>query len=324
VRYRELGRTGLQVSEIGIGAWGIGGVMMIEGSPGSYGAADDAEAIRMIHWGLDQGINFIDTAPAYGFGHSEELVGQALKGRRDKVIVETKVGEHHVDGKQAWSFEPDFVRNAIDQSLRRLQTDYIDSYVLHLPSTGGVSTEQALEAIEAARSTGKVRHVGASIYDNAQGVQLIESGRCDVIQQVVSLLQPEAAQALLPAAVKHGVGIVARQALFKGFLTDGATRETVFAENDMRSRIPRETMRGYFDRIDELAFLWSDGRRRRIEAAIQFALSQPAVGTVICGAVTQQELADAVAAGDAAALTDEEVARVADVQQRQLAAAVAH
>src|SRR5436190_5795558 len=235
VRYRELGRTGLQVSEIGIGAWGIGGVMMIEGRPGSYGAADDAEAIRMIHWGLDQGINFIDVAPAYGFGHSEELVGQALKGRRDKVIVETKVGEHHVDGKQVWRFDPPFVRDAIDQSLRRLQTDYIDSYVLHLPSTGGVSTDQALEAIEAARETGKVRFVGASIYDNAQGVELIESGRCDVIQQVVSLLQPEAAQALLPAAVKQGVGIVARQVLFKGFLTDVVTRQTVFADHDMRS-----------------------------------------------------------------------------------------
>ncbi|MCC7368324.1 MAG: aldo/keto reductase [Chloroflexi bacterium] len=323
MRYRELGQTGLQVSEIGIGAWGIGGVMMIDGRPGSYGAADDAEAIRMIHWGLDQGINFIDSAPAYGFGHSEELVGQALKGRRDKVIVETKVGEHHVDGRQVWRFDPPFVREAIDQSLQRLQTDYIDSYVLHLPAAGGVSTEEALEAIETARDTGKVRFVGASIYSNAQGVELIESGRCDVIQQVVSLLQPEATQALLPAAIEHGVGIVARQVLFKGFLTDAVTRETVFAETDMRSRYPKDAVRGYFDRIDELSFLWSDGRRRRIEAAIQFALSQPAVGTVICGAVTQQELADAVAAGDAAALSDEEVARVADIQQRQLAAAIA-
>ena len=323
MRYRELGRTGLQVSEIGIGAWGIGGVMMIDGRPGSYGAADDAEAIRMIHWGLDQGINFIDSAPAYGFGHSEELVGQALKGRRDKVIVETKVGEHHVNGLPVWRFDPPFVREAIDQSLRRLQTDYIDSYVLHLPSAGGVSTEQALEAIETARDSGKVRFAGASIYSNDQGVELTASGRCDVIQQVVSLLQAEATQALLPTALEHGVGIVARQVLFKGFLTDAVTRETVFADTDMRSRYPKETVRGYFDRIDELSFLWSDGRRRRIEAAIQYALSHPAVGTVICGAVTQQELSDAVAAGDAAPFSDEETARVAEIQQRQLVAAVA-
>src|SRR3712207_626503 len=129
MRYRKLGRTGLTVSEIGIGAWGIGGIMIVDGKPSSYGEADDAEAIRMIHWGIDQGINFIDTAPAYGFGHSEELIGKALKGRRDKVVIETKVGEHHVDGKQAWDFSPGFVRRSIDQSLRRLQTDYIDSYV---------------------------------------------------------------------------------------------------------------------------------------------------------------------------------------------------
>ena len=144
------------------------------------------------------------------------------------------------------------------------------------------------------------------------------------IQQMVNLLQPEAAQTFLPTAAKHGVGVVARQVIFKGFLTDAVTRETVFAENDMRSRTPRETINGYFDRIDGLAFLWAGGKRRRIEAAIQYALSLPAVGTVICGAVTQQELADAVAAGDAAPLSDEEAARVAQVQQAQLAAAIAH
>jgi aryl-alcohol dehydrogenase-like predicted oxidoreductase len=323
VRYRELGRTGLQVSEIGIGAWGIGGIMIVNGRANSYGAADDAEGIRMIQWGLDQGINFVDVAPAYGFGHSEELVGQALKGRRDKVILETKVGEHFVDGQQLWRFDPPFVRDAIDQSLKRLQTDYIDSYVLHLPSAGGVSTEQALEAIETARASGKVRFVGASIYGNEQGVELVESGRCDVIQQMVNLLQPEAAQTFLPTAAKHGVGVVARQIIFKGLLTDAVTRDTVFAPTDLRSRYSKDDLRAIFDRIDEFSFLWADGKRRRIEAAIQYALSLPAVGTVICGALTQQELADAVAAGDAAPFTDEEIARVADIQQRQLAAAVA-
>ena len=320
MRYRELGHTGLTVSEIGIGAWGIGGIMIVDGKPSSYGEADDAEAIRMIHWGIDQGINFIDTAPAYGFGHSEELIGRALKGRRDKVVIETKVGEHHVDGKQAWNFSPGFVRRSIDQSLRRLQTDYIDSYVLHLPMHGGVSAEQAIEAIEAARETGKVRAVGASIYHNDLGVELIRSGRCQVIQQILSLMQPDATRELLPAAVEHGVGVLARQVLYRGFLTDRVTRETVFDASDLRSEIPRATIDGYFDRIDEFAFLWEGGRRRRIGAAIQYALSQPAVASVICGAITQEELADAVAAGDATPLTDEEVARVSEIQQRQLAA----
>lgn len=100
MRYRELGRTGVKISEIGIGAWGISGVYFVEGKPNSYGAADDAEAIRMIPWALDQGINFIDTAPAYGNGHSEELVGQAVRGRRDQVILETKVGEQVIDGQK--------------------------------------------------------------------------------------------------------------------------------------------------------------------------------------------------------------------------------
>ncbi len=317
MRYRELGRTGMRVSEIGVGTWGIGGAMMVGGLPQSYGEADDADGIRMLHWALDQGINFIDTAPVYGFGHSEELIGQALKGRRDTVILETKVGEHHVNGQQAWDFSPAFVRNALDESLRRLQTDYVDVYVLHLPGSGGVSVEQALEAIEAARATGKVRAVGASIYNNAMGVELIRSGRCDVVQQVLSLLQPQAARELLPAAEAHGVGVVARQALARGLLTGNVTRDTVFSDTDRRSLIDRAEIERDFDRIDRFAFLTEGGRRALIDAAILYPLSQPAIASVLSGAITQQELAEAVAAMDAPPFTDDETARVDAVHGRE-------
>lgn len=314
MRYRELGRTGLRVSEIGVGAWGIGGAMTVNGQPNSYGAADDDEAIRMLHWAFDQGINFVDTAPVYGFGHSEELIGRAIAGRRDRVIIETKVGEHHIDGQQAWSFAPAFVRQALDQSLRRLGTDYIDLYLLHLPAAGGVSLEEALEAIEAARATGKVRAVGASIYDNALGVALIRSGRCQVIQQVVNLLQPEATRELLPAAAEHGVGVVARQALYRGFLTGNLTREVVFAgEGDRRSLMSSAEIADTFDRIDRFAFLTADGRRRLIDAAVLYPLGQPAVASVLSGAISQRELADAVAVMEAPPLKDDELARIATI-----------
>lgn len=319
MRYRELGKTGLKLSEIGIGAWGIGGVMIVDGRPNSYGAADDAEAIRMIHWALDQGINFIDTAPAYGFGHSEDLLGQAVRGRRESVILETKVGEHHVDGKQAWDFSANFVRKALDDSLRRMQTDYVDLYVLHLPMAGGVSTTQALDAIETARATGKARFIGASIYDNTMGIELIRSGRCDVIQQAISLLNPGAMRDLLPEALKHGVGVIARQALFRGLLTDRVTRETVFAPNDMRSSMPRETFGRHMDQIDELGFLVEGGKRRRIDAAIQFALSHPAVASALVGAINQDELSEGVEAADAPPLTAPEQARVRAIQEAWLA-----
>src|SRR3954451_8885702 len=278
MRYRELGRTGLQVSEIGVGAWGIGGAMIVNGAPGSYGRADDAEAIQMLHWAFEQGINFVDTAPAYGFGHSEELIGQAVKGRRDKVIIETKVGEHHVNGQQAWDFSPAFVRRALDESLRRLQTDYVDLYVLHLPMGGGATVEQALEAIGTARDTGKARVVGASIYDNAMGLELIRSGQCAVIQQAINLLQPEAARELLPAAAAHGVGVVARQALYRGFLTGNVTRDVVFSsEGDRRALMSREEINATFDRIDRFAFLTAGGKRKLIDAAVHSPLSLPAV-----------------------------------------------
>jgi aryl-alcohol dehydrogenase-like predicted oxidoreductase len=321
VRYRELGKGGVEVSEIGIGGWGIGGVQIVEGRPNSYGAADDDEAVRMIHWAIDQGINFIDTAPAYGFGHSEEVIGRAIHDRRDRVVLETKVGEYYPGGRKSWSFEPDFVRQSLDESLRRLRTDYVDSFVLHLPADGGVDVATALDAMDAARATGKARLVGASIYDNTMGVELMRSGRCQVVQQALSLLQPAAAAELLPEAGRLGVGVVARQALFRGFLTDAVTRRTVFAPDDMRSTMSREQFDQHLDRIDELAFLWQDGRRRRIDAAIQYVLGQPAVASVICGAVNRAELADALAAADAAPLTPAEIERVARVHAGQRAGA---
>jgi aryl-alcohol dehydrogenase-like predicted oxidoreductase len=321
MRYRELGNAGLKLSEIGIGGWGIGGMQMVEGRPNSYGASDDDEAVRMIHWAIDQGVNFIDTAPAYGFGHSEEVIGRATHDRRDKVVLETKVGEHYPDGKKTWSFEPEFVRRSLDESLRRLRTDYLDSYMLHLPMDGGVSVEQALAAMDAAAATGKVKVVGASIYDNTMGIELMRSGRCQVIQQALSLLQPDAAAQLLPEAKRLGVGVIVRQALFRGFLTDAVERDTVFDATDLRSSMPHEVFARHMERRDELAFLWQDGRRRRLDAAIQYALGQPAVASVICGAISRAELAESVAAADAPALTAEELARVAEVHARQLAGA---
>lgn len=320
MRYRELGRTGLRVSEVGVGAWGIGGAMTVGGQPNSYGAADDAEAIRMLHWAFDQGINFIDTAPVYGFGHSEELIGQAIRGRRDRVIIETKVGEHHVDGQQAWSFAPNFVRAALEASLRRLGTDYVDVYLLHLPASGGVGIAEALAAIEAARATGKARAVGASIYDNALGVELIRSGRCEVIQQAINLLQPEATRELLPAAAAHGVGVVARQALYRGFLTGNLTREVAFAgPGDRRALMSREEIAATFDRIDRFAFLTEGGRRRLIDAAVLYPLGQPAVASVLSGAITERELAEAVAVMDADPLTEQETARIAAIHDEAAA-----
>jgi len=321
MRYRQLGRTGLAVSEIGIGAWGIGGVQIMSGRPNSYGEADDADAIRMIHWAIDRGITFIDTAPVYGFGHSEELIGQALRGRRDKVVLETKVGEHHVDGQGAFDFSPAFVRRALDESLLRLGTDHVDSYVLHLPVSGGVSTAEALEAIEAARATGKVRAVGASIYDVAMGLELIRSGRCDVIQHGLSLIQPDATPELLAAAAEHGVGVVVRQALYRGFLTGTITRDTVFSPNDMRSRRTREEIERILDRVEQFSFLHDGGRRTLLEAALLYPLSRPAVATVLSGAIKQEELAEAVAALDAQPLTDAELRQIAEVQARQAVAA---
>jgi aryl-alcohol dehydrogenase-like predicted oxidoreductase len=178
--YRTLGRTGLRVSDIGFGAMTIGGEV--------FGATDDGESIRAVNRFLDLGMNFIDTADAYGRGHSEELLAQVLKTRRKDVILATKGGNQFTVRSGLRNFDPDYITSALEESLKRLGIETIDLYQLHNPPAEVMRRGEIFERLERFRREGKIRFYGVSVATTADGIVALEAGKADTIQVVYNIL----------------------------------------------------------------------------------------------------------------------------------------
>lgn len=309
MEYRTLGRTGLRVSEIGFGAWAIGGPSTLGGQPIGWGETDDATSLRALQTCLDLGINFIDTADVYGAGHSEELIGRAFKGQRDRVIIATKVGNRDTP-ERGWfkDFSPQWVREAVEASLRRLQTDYIDLYQLHSPDRDFLYTPEVFDVFEELKQAGKIRYYGVSVGPWQHGVSVIHTGRGDALQVLFNLLEREAATGLFPLAQEHNIGIIVRVPLASGFLTGKFTPQTRFPPNDHRSiKYPPEKLRETVARVERIKAVAERLHRPLVQVALQYVLSYPAVSTVIAGAKTPEQVRQNAAASDGRRLTEEEV-----------------
>src|SRR6266513_1515187 len=190
MKYRKFGSTGFQVSEIGFGAWAIGG----NDHGNSYGPTQDDESSRAIKTALDLGCTFFDTADVYGFGHSEELLGQALKGSRDRVILATKGGSDFYHQPSRLNFTETHLTYAVEQSLKRLGTDYIDLYQVHDPPFSVIEHGRLFEPLEKLKAQGKIRFYGVSIHDPAEGLLALKIGRPAAIQMVYNYLRRNAAE----------------------------------------------------------------------------------------------------------------------------------
>jgi aryl-alcohol dehydrogenase-like predicted oxidoreductase len=306
---RTLGRTGLRVSEIGLGAWAIGGPSTLGGNPIGWGETDDAVSLRTLEACLDVGINFIDTADVYGSGHSEELIGQVFKGKRDRIIIATKVGNRDTP-ERGWfkDFSREWVLEAVDASLRRLQTDYIDLYQLHSPNRDFHYTPEVFDVFEDLKRAGKIRHYGVSVGPWQHGVSVIQTGRGEALQVLFNLLERDAATGLFPLAEQQEIGIIVRVPLASGFLTGKFTPEARFPPNDHRStKYPPEKIRETVARAERINVVAEKLNRPLVRVALQYCLSHPAVSTVIAGAKTPEQLRQNAAASDGRWLTQEEV-----------------
>ena len=310
MHYRVLGRTGLRVSEVGFGAWAIGGPAKLGDLEIGWGEVDDAMSLRAIDAAYDAGVTFFDTADAYGAGRSETLLGKAFKAKRDRVVIATKGGNRTVDGRWLKDFSKGWIREALDASLARLGMDYVDLYQLHSPTDTADYRDETFEALEALTARGKIRHYGVSVGPAAHGPWVIRNTRAATIQVVYNLLEREPESELLPLAHAQGVGIIARVPLASGFLTGKFTADVTFPGTDHRARTySPEKIRQIVEGVAKLKFL-TEGRHKTLaQAALQYCLFHPAVSAVIPGAKTPEQARANAAASDGVLLTADEVTR---------------
>jgi aryl-alcohol dehydrogenase-like predicted oxidoreductase len=238
--FRTLGRSGLQVSAQGLGCWAIGGPFYdAEGKPIGWGEMDDNESIRAIHCALDWGVNFFDTADAYGTGHSEEVLGEALKGRRDQVIIATKFGNVLDTGRKMLVGEdarPEYIRQALEASLRRLGTDYVDLYQFHIWGYPAAEAEPVRETLEALVQEGKIRGYAWST-DVLESVEVFAKGsHCTAVQNELNLFRCD--DAMLELCERENLAALNRSPLAMGVLTGKYNADTRFAKDDVRSHVP--------------------------------------------------------------------------------------
>lgn len=307
--YRKLGPSGIDVSAVGFGAWAIGGWM--------WGGTDDEKAIRAVHAALDHGINLIDTAPAYGFGHSEEVVGRAIQGRREKVVLATKCGLiwdreqgqffFHSSAKGAATgpsekkiyrfLGPDSVRQEVERSLKRLKTDYLDLLQTHWqdPTTPIQDTMAVLLKL---KEQGKIRAIGVS---NVAVDQLKEYGRIDSDQERYSLLDHDIEQnGVLDYCRQHNIAIVAYSPLANGLLTGKLRPDRQYNEGDLRRGNPRftpESVGRVNAMLEQLRPIAERHQASLAQLVIAWTFSRPGITCVLCGARTPKQAIENAAAG---------------------------
>ncbi|HEY3305353.1 MAG TPA: aldo/keto reductase [Candidatus Binatia bacterium] len=306
MEYRTLGRTGLRVSAIGLGT-------MVHA--GHFGPMKDEESLGAIDAALDLGVNFIDTSDAYGAGYSETLLGKALKGKRDKVILATKGGNIMTGPDRGkTNFSADYIGRVMDKSLKRLQTDYVDLYQLHNPNVETIRRGDVWELLERRKKEGKIRHYGVSINKFEEALAAIEGGLSDTIQLEYNLLAQEPADKVFSLAQKKNVAIVARVPLRRGLLTGKLKPEDQerFQQDDVRARnFPGDIFPKELAKVEKLRFLEKPGRSLA-QAAIAFCLAHPAVGVVIPGARNDRQARENAAAAEVR-LSPDELNRVAEL-----------
>ena len=306
MEYRTLGRTGLRVSAIGLGT-------MVHA--GHFGPMKDEESLGAIDTALDLGVNFIDTSDAYGAGYSETLLGKALKGRRDKVILATKGGNIMTGPDRGkTNFSADYIGRVMHESLKRLQTDHIDLYQLHNPNVEVIRSGDVWELLERRKKEGKIRHYGVSINKVEEALAALEGGLSDTIQLEYNLLAQELAEKVFPLAQKKNVAIIARVPLRRGLLTGKLKPEDQerFQKDDVRARnFAGDIFSKELAKVEKLRFLEKTGRSQA-QAAIAFCLAQPAVAVVIPGARNDRQARENTAAAEAR-LSPEELGKISEL-----------
>ncbi len=310
MQYRKLGRTNLNVSEIGYGAWGISGAQWI-------GAQDD-ESIRALKAARDAGVNFFDTALAYGDGHSEQLINRAF-GKSKEVIIASKVPPKNY----IWPAEPgsalrdvfpkDYALACLDQSLKNLGREQVDLYQFHVWNDDWANMDEWLETARTMRESGKTRSVGISINDHqpTNVLKALETGLVDVVQVIYNIFDQSPEDELFPYCRKNNIGVIARVPFDEGSLTGKIRPDTTFAPDDFRNEyFQGDRKQEVWKRVQQIASDASISVDQLPELALQFCLSDPAVSTVIPGMRNPKHVSSNAAVSDRGKLSAETLTKL--------------
>jgi methylglyoxal reductase len=306
MQYRTLGKSKISASAIALGTWAVGGGTW-------WGASDDADSVKAIQAAIDEGITLIDTAPAYGWGHSEVVVGKAIKGRRDKVVVSTKGGLWWKDERGAFFFElegkkvnrcllPETIRVEVEDSLRRLGTDYIDLYHTHWqsPQPDQDPIEATVHCLMKLKEEGKIRAIGASNVDLQQIKAYQAAGVLDAIQPKYSMLDREIEKEILPYCHTERISTLAYSPLEQGLLSGKIGMDRTFAEGEFRNNIPwfRPNNR---KKVLNMLNGWSGLLKKYdctlAQLVIAWTAAQKGITYVLCGARKEAHVRENVKAG---------------------------
>lgn len=309
MRYRRLGSTNLQVSEIGYGAWGIGGNQWLGGR--------DDESQRALQRAFELGLNFIDTALAYGDGHSEKLVGQAIKSAANRIYIATKIPPKN----RVWPASPStpisevfpysYIIESTEQSLKNLGIEQIDLQQYHVWDDAWVGTDEWRRAIEDLTKTGKVRYFGVSISDHNpdSALEVVKTGMVDTVQVIYNIFDQTPEKNLFPLCQERQIGVLARVPLDEGGLTGTITEQTRFEPGEFRESYFRgDRKRQVVEHVEALKKDLGERKATLPQIALQFCLSHPAVSTVIPGMRRISTVESSCAVSDFGKLDDETLA----------------
>ncbi len=281
MEYRRFGKTGIEVSAVGFGCWE---------SSGDYGSFDASHVVDAVHLALEKGVTLFDTAEGYGFGRSEALLGKALRGRRDQALVVTKVGIYRDHGEWFRDASRPRIMSSIETSLKALETDYVDVYLVHWPDSNH-PFDETMAVMEEVRQQGKTRFIGVSNFSPEQIALAQQGGSIDVVQYGYHLFDRRLERFVFPTVQEHDFGLMTYGSLAHGLLTGAFTRDTRFPADDWRHSgkafslplwspdvLPRN-----LDVVAELTAIAAEFGKSSAQLALRWVLSNPLVGVALVG-----------------------------------------
>jgi len=319
MRYRELGTTGIKVSEVGFGLWTVATTW--------WEALDEAAGIRLLQDAFDLGVTLFDTADTYGNGLGETLLARAMRGKRDQIAIATKFGyewqtyggERTGQRELPKNVSPVFVRSAVEGSLRRLETECIDNYQVHNIRMSEVQSDDLFAVLDDLVTEGKIRSFGVALGPAIgwldEGLAALRTRRPAVLHMIYNILEQEPGATLGDEARTTGCGLLVRVTHSSGLLEGKYTEETTFGPNDHRRHRPRQWLLDGLRKVEQLRFLTGDAGRTLGQAALKWLLADPIVASTLPNIYNHEQLHEFAAAPDTPDLTFEEIERVEDLYE---------